>query len=64
MDKSLTGTTPAHILFGGGLNLQDGLIPNAADTTKVGSEMENISGATWLDSRQAATEKATRIIQH
>jgi len=64
MDKSLTGMTPAHILFGGGLDLQDGLISKAADTTKVGSEMENISWAKWLESRQAATARATRIIRH
>jgi len=63
MDKTLTGMTPAYVLFGGALDLQDGLIPMASGDNNIAPEMENTSWGKWLEDRRVATERAIEIIR-
>ena len=61
MVKSLTGMTPAYILFGGAIDLEEGLILNTAND--IAPEVENTAWGEWLQQRQIATRQATEVIR-
>jgi len=62
MQKTLTGMAPLHILFGGGLDLSDQLIPRDCQNGEE-TNLDNESWQKWMSQRRLAIKQATELIQ-
>ena len=61
MVKSLTGMKHRRILFGGAIDLEEGLIPNTAND--IAPEVENTAWGEWLEQRQIAPRRVSEVLK-
>ena len=61
MVKSLTGMKHRRILFGGAIDLEEGLIPNTAND--IAPEVENNAWGEWLEQRQIAPRRVSEVLK-
>ena len=62
MVKSLTGMKHRRILFGGAIDLEEGLILNTAND--IAPEVENTAWGEWLEQRQISEVLKARLSAH
>jgi len=61
MVKSLTGMKHRRILFGGAIDLEEGLILNTAND--IAPEVENTAWGEWLEQRQIAPRRVSEVLK-